>query len=341
MILLLLVAGTLTQAQADSGRVAFKPNRPGRVESIQVALFNDRFDEAARLCSLLIQKESDSPMGYSMLAGAMMAEMTDRETDLYGDRFERLIDTTEALAKLQIDSSPAPEAAWNCFWLGNAYAYQALYEARFGSVYNAIQTGMKAREQFARGRELDSTNYNLLVGLGSYHYWKSAKAGILSWIGIFRNEKERGINELLLAKDSASLYSESAERALIWIWLNEKRFDSVITYSEQQHQRYPDGKAVLWPMAEAYGELNQWDKAIEVYLDLRDRLAAEPGNYFNLIECDYQLCTAYEEVARDDQAGAIANRVDKYFDQIPKEIRQKERRKLDYLKRRRMFVSEP
>lgn len=304
------------------------------INEIQQALFNDQFEEALALCSLVIQAEPSSPSGYSLLAGTMMARMTDREEDLYGQQFERLIDTTIILAENRITELPHEQAAWTCLWLGNAYAYQALYESRFGSLYNAMKSGMKAREIFARGVELDSTNKDLLAGLGSYHYWKSAKAGFLRWIGLFKNEKERGQQELREAFASGSLYAESARRAMLWIWLDQKQYDSVVTLAREIWNRYPEGKSVLWPLAEALTKLDRHDEAVTVYLALRTELATDPGNYYNLIECDYALCECYRNLSDDALAGKLAANLDEYDDLISKETRKKQKKKIAWFKRR-------
>lgn len=305
-----------------------------RLSDIQQALFNDRFEKAMSLCSLVIEENPAHPAGYSFMTATMMAQMTDCEEDLFGERFEKLVDTTLARSKTALESQPPEQQAWTFLWMGNAYAYQALYDARFGSTYNAIKTGMKARGAFQQGRDLDSTNHDLLVGLGSYHYWKSDKAGFLRWIGIFKNEKKKGIAELKLAYDSASLYSEAARRAMIWIWLNEKIYDSVIAATTELRERYPEGKAVLWPMAEALTKMERYEEAAKIYRGLRDQLAQKPGNYYNLIECDYLLCEIYRKLARDDKAGEVAALLDEYSDSIPKHIRKRQKNRLNFLKRR-------
>lgn len=305
-----------------------------RLADIQQALFNDRFETAMSLCSLVIEENPDHPAGYSFMTATMMAQMTDREEDLFGERFEQLVDTTITISKKALEHQTPQAQAWTSLWMGNAYAYQALYYARFGSTYNAIKTGLKARDAFQHGRDLDSTNNDLLVGLGSYHYWKSAKAGFLRWLGIFKNEKEKGILELKLAYDSASLYSEAARRAMIWIWLNEEIYDSVIVAATELRERYPEGKAVLWPMAEALTKMKQYEKAAEIYQNLREQLALKPGNYFNLIECDYLLCSVYRKLSQDDRAGEVAAYLDEYYGLIPKNIRKRQKKRLSFLKRR-------
>ena len=88
-------------------------------------------------------------------------------------------------------------------YLGHQAAYRSLYEARFGSRFSALTYGLKAKGFYRDGLAADSALYDLYLGLGSYHYWKSAKAGILRTAGIFNDDKEKGISEIRKAIDSS------------------------------------------------------------------------------------------------------------------------------------------
>jgi hypothetical protein len=63
-------------------------------------------------------------------------------------------------------------------------------------------------------------------------------------------------------------------------------------------------------------------------------LATDPGNYYNLIECDYALCECYRNLSDDALAGKIAANLDAYDDLISKETRKKQKKKIAWLKRR-------
>ena len=183
------------------------------------------------------------------------------------------------------------------------------------------------------GLRADSTLYDLYLGLGSYHYWKSAKAGILRWILLFKDERDKGIAELKLAADSAQLFREAARSALIWAWLNEKQYDSTVAIASEFAARYPNGKSFLWPLAEAYLKSRRYIDALTIYEDLRNRLEPDPGNYYNLIEVDSRIARCYEELRRIDDAADVGKRARTYLDDIPSNTRQRQRSNLKYLKR--------
>ncbi|UCE24734.1 MAG: hypothetical protein JSU74_01405 [Candidatus Zixiibacteriota bacterium] len=299
----------------------------------QEHLLNDRFESAHASLDSLIDGDSSDPIGYLYKAAVYLGQMTDAEQELHTEEFKRLINDVFALAADRIDSTRAREAAWMKLCEGHAHAYRSLWESRFGSFTSALKHAFRGKSSYEDGLRLDSTLYDLYGGLGMYHYWKSAKAGILRWIGVFKNDKEKGIEELYLAADSSSLSHDIARNALIWIWLDMGRYDSVITACREQLALFPDGKLFLWPLARAYFEKKQYHLAAETYTSLRTRLAKSPGNYFNLVECDYSLNRCYDKLDMDELAIRAAKRVEDYYDSIPDRTKRKQRSKLNFLRR--------
>lgn len=307
--------------------------RRAEVVQVQKFLLNDQFRQADSICDLQIQSRPADPLGYLFRAATMMGEMTDREEDIYGAHFLAVTDTVLELAGNILDSSSGRTAAWMYLCLGHARVYRALWEARFGSFISAVKLGRAARSDYQRGLRSDSSLYDLYFGLGNYHYWKSAKAGILRWLGIFKNEKKKGISELQLAVDSAVISSQPARQSLIWVWHNEKRYDSVIAASLQMLMLYPDGKIFLWPLASARYESRRYDDALETLQLLRSRLAREPGNYYNLIEVDWRIFRCFDKLSLPQEATEVARRTRKYRDLIPNETARRQRSKLAELRR--------
>ncbi len=301
--------------------------------SVQQLLYDDKFREADSLTMTIIARYPDDPAGYLFRAVTLVAKMFDREDNLYPQEFKRLIDSTRSKASSISDTASNCTRAWMSLFLGHAEAYCSLWESRFGSLVNAIKTGRRAKEEYERGLALDSSLYDLYFGLGLYYYWKSAKAGILRWIGLIHNDEDKGINQLYLAAESSLISRESARNALIWIRMDRKEYDSVITGCREMRKKYPDGKALLWPLARAYYDSKDYRNALQTYRLLRERIAEEPGNYFNLIECDYHLYRCLEKLTESAEAGKIAVGVQQYYEKIPKDVRRRQRDRISLLRR--------
>ena len=300
---------------------------------VQRHLFNDRFDAANTIADSLISANPEDPVGYIYRAAACLGEMTDAEANLYPDLFDSLISTADSLATVALDGTSDRKRAWMHLFRGHATAYRALYESRFGSFTSAVKLGLKVKSPYEQGLVADSTLYDLYGGLGMYHYWKSAKAGILRWLWIFKDDKQKGIDELHLTVDSSLISASVARNALIWIWLDRKDYDSVAAACSEMLKEYPDGKIFRWPLARALSEKGDWHTALEIYELLRSKILSAVGNYFNLVECDYYLYQCFDKLNMTTQAASVAATFLAYYELIPKETKSRQRGKIAFLKR--------
>ena len=310
----------------DSTRIAMLNEAQGH-------LFNDQFAEADSIYVAYHETYPDDPCALLFRAVGLMAHMSDAEEELHSDLFHTLLNQSDSLAVSILDTCDDRAAAWMYLLRGHARAQRSLWESRFGSFLSAVKMGLSADNEYTAALKRDSTLYDIYAGLGSYHYWKSAKAGVLRWLGFFKNEKDKGIEELELAADSSIIHRELSASALIWIWLDRKEYDTAIAISRTFVERYPEGKTFLWPIAQAFYAQTQYDSAAAVYQRIRERLAAEPGNYYNMIECDYYIVHCLTWEGRDAAASEAARRMPSYLDNIPEETQHRQRSKIRYLKR--------
>ncbi len=327
---LFLIVGIGSHATADE---YLTDQTQKHLLAAQNHLLNDRFARAHLTLDSLILLDSTDPIGYLFKAAVYLARMTDAEQELNSDEFKRFSDTAISLAEGRLENVSGRSAAWMYLCLGHAKAYRSLWESRFGSFTSALKLALNARSDYEKGLEADSTLYDLYGGLGMYHYWKSVKAGILRWFQIFKNDREKGIAELYLAVDSSAISHYPARNALIWIWLDMNERDSVISICGEMLEDFPDGKLFLWPLAEALYEEKQYQRAVDTYEALRGKLALSPGNYYNLIECDYNLNRCYDKLGLEAEAIDAAKRVEAYYELVSDKTKRRQRNKLDFLRR--------
>ena len=301
--------------------------------AVQVLLLSEAFDSASAIAVSMSHSRSDDPSGYLCGAATILARSLDREQEHSRDLFMAYLDTTESLAKNRLVQCPAQEAAWMELFRGLVLSYRSLWEARFGSSLKAIRTAFRAEDRFQAGWTADSSCYDLLFGLGTYHYWKSVKAGLLRSLGLFSDDTELGIAELHLAADSAIVFGDAARNALIWVWIDRRQYDSAITACQQLRTRYPQGKTFLWPLARANYESGATAAAVIVYKDLRLALMRDLGNHYNLIECDFGLAQCYEEMVDMKMLRQTGREAREYLDLAPSDVVHRQRDKIAYLKR--------
>jgi tetratricopeptide (TPR) repeat protein len=334
MIRLLLI---LICLQAGSIAVATDPvidsNRVANFLTIESSMNNEEFPQAESLSLSFIQDQPSDPLGYLVRASILMAEMTDREENLYPQEFFALLDTVEILSTNYLTSDEANRRAWGHLLIGHARANRCLWEGRFGSFLSAFKLGRRAGDEYEKGLAEDSTLYDLYSGIGSYRYWKSSKVGILRSMGLFKDERLEGIRELHIAADSSLISRESSMKGLIWIWLDFKMYDSSLAMASQMHVRYPKATSFLWAMARANYLKGDFVSALQNFQNLRDRADANRGNCYNLIESEASVTRCFIKLKKFEEAQQDAVRFLGSGLIIPPRTQDRQQSNLDFLQR--------
>lgn len=309
------------------------PDKISLINAGQALILDGQRPEALELFTHYHYTYPEDPAGYLYRAAVLHADMTDAEADLYGHRFLALCDSTKLSAE-KIMTSCRPSDSALCFlYLGHQYSYRCMYEARFGSLFSALSYGSKAKDRYISGLAADSTLYDLYLGLGSFYYWKSAKAGLLRTVGLFKNDMDEGMAYIKLAIDSARFSRDPARLTYIWILINEENYDSAMALSQELYKRYPNGNTFIWPEAMASVMAKKYDRAIELFYRLLNSLKGNPGNYYNVIEAVYYINTASEKIRKSDLAAEALDYLNAVYSQIPKDIRRQQKNKLTALLR--------
>ena len=303
------------------------------ISQIIYNVFTDNYDEAYKICDYLIKTNPDDPSGYFFKAYSLMAEMTEKHENLHQDKFFELLDSVEIAANKLMDTCQIDCKAWCQWYIGNVWAYRSLWKARFGSFIAAYKLSSKAGKKYKLGLSYDSSLYDLYAGLGAYHYWKSAKAGFLRKIRLFKDERKKGIEELRLAADYSLISRETAKKTLITIYNDYKQYDSAIIIAEDMLEKYPNGVSFLWGMSWAYYYKKDYSRACDYFVQLRNQLTKNSGNYYKIIICDAQITRCYEQLKMKIEAKEWANHLNNYYDQISVKVHSEQKKNIKYLKK--------
>ena len=115
--------------------------------------------------------------------------------------------------------------------------------------------------------------------------------------------------------------------------MDQEEYDSTIALAREFIDLYPDGTTFRWPLAQTYYKLTRYDSAAVAFENIRSRLLNRPGNYFNLVECDYHLARCYNWLENDEGLNYTVDRFQEYEAKIPEETRKKQRSAIRYLQR--------
>jgi tetratricopeptide (TPR) repeat protein len=271
-----------------------------------------------------------SPLGPLFIAGNLQAEMLDRESDERRERFLANVELAESRVEAGI-AGRGDRLGEDEFVLGVAAGYRAVYESRWGGWFAALKSGLRAKKHFESALRLDSTFCDAYLGLGSYHYWKSAKTDWVNWLPIVSDARSKGIVMLIRAAYCGIYTRATAHAALASAYINDGRYSEALAHADTLGQLAPDGKAHLWLQGKARYALYEWDSAIAIFAEIESRIREDGhGNYFNLIECAYYRAQCHWGAGRYQQARDECGRALTY--PAPDDIKERQRKRLSELR---------
>jgi tetratricopeptide (TPR) repeat protein len=308
---------------------ALKNENQGRIRELILSgeknIFQENYSLAQESFQKIINLEPENPAGYFFQAVLFQAEMMDFEDYQKDSLFYQNIEKSTRLAQELLRINKKDQ--WGNFFLGSCYGSLSLYESRKGSWWKGLRMGLKAKSHSFKAFEADTSFYDPLVIIGGYHYWSSVITKVLRFLPFISDKRKIGIEELKKAAE-LSLYSkETAENALIWIYLKEKKFKEALEIANRMTKKYPEGKSFLWGKAAVYYESYDWVNAINTYKEIVSRIESQGGgNHFNIIEGKQRIAQSLFNLGRFNECIKECKEVKKL--PLEKEIIQRQKDKL-------------
>ncbi|MCC6962713.1 MAG: hypothetical protein IT585_05630 [candidate division Zixibacteria bacterium] len=259
----------------------------------------EQFDSARLVFQHLVDREANDFAARLYLAGVDHAEMLDREEYDGKEKFES--DAEHAIDLAEDALKRGHDSAWAYLTIGNAHAYIASLEAKAGGWWSAMRRGLKAKGAYLEALKTNPALYDAYLGLGTYHYWKSAKTEFINWFPLVGDRKDDGVRELELAVDSSLFSGDLALNSLVWIQLHRKQPGRALACAERLHARYPNSRLVTWGLAFSSYAAGRYHEALDYFGAIITSLESDSTqNYFNLIECRYHRAEIFGQTLQSD-----------------------------------------
>jgi len=242
-----------------------------RAREISQLIWTNQFDDALDSSSSLLSTDSTQLFGHLFLGITYYSICNQYRTDRYVDLATAQLDTTIAIALTQTQLNPKLDDADLLFVLGSAYAFRAVLRGQFGGWWGAMKDGGRAAASLGKAVAMDSTLYDAYLGLGTYHYWKSAKAKHFAWLLFIKDRRKQGIQEITRASLLGTITPMVAQRSLVVIYMNENRYSDARTIADSILKVCPLDPVCLMYLAQSMLETKEWDNAEGVTNRLREQ----------------------------------------------------------------------
>jgi len=287
-------------------------------------IFTDSFDQAYRLAGEIQDTVDGRPLYNLLYASILHSRMMDMED--YSDEKTFMTHINKSIDSFEKWCDKNPDDAWGRFFLGSAYGYKSLIYAQKRSWLKSMLNGLKAKSNFAKAIERDSTLYDAYTGMGNYHYWSSVKLG--KYIPFFPDNREKGIDELKLAADSSYFSKKPAEAGLAWAFIEEKDLNDAVKIGLSMYKQTHGGRNSLWILGGVYWRMGNLPLAASYYGELAESYLREgKQNNYNLIFCHYRLGVCLYGTGKYDKAKAEFDKILSY--EVSRKIRKRHEKTYD------------
>jgi len=293
------------------------------------ATFQENYPLAESRFETLIQMAPEDPAGYFFKAALYHAQMIDYESNFKENDFHKNIKMAKKLARKRIKRDK--KDAWSYLILGNTYGAKAVYDAKRGKWWSGLNNGLYAKSALKEAIKHNPKIYDAYVGLGAYHFWASVTTKAFWWLPFIGDHRQKGISQVKLAYEKSTFSSGAAASGLIWIYIEEKKFDQAISLAQKMQSKYPQGKSFLWALAQAYYEKKDWHNALLKYQELLERIernhaSGNPDQSYNLIECKFFIANCLFSLGRYDECISVCEQISNL--PLDKRIQKRQKAKL-------------
>jgi len=255
----------------------------------------ERYETALAIADSLIMENPGEPQGWFVKASILSISSSDFEDELDDKVLYASCDSVLAICERRMNSGN--KSASLRFYNGSVLGYLSFHAYRKSNWLKAITLGKKSTRMNTEALELDSTFWDVYIGLGSYHFYRSDKAGILRSIGLVADKREQGVEMLKICSEKGTFSSISAKSQLVRLYISLEKYDDAISMASELLELYPRRRAFLRSMGKAQMILELWSDAIVTYSKLLESIRKEKrNNGYNEISCLNALAIAHFEL---------------------------------------------
>jgi hypothetical protein len=194
---------------------------------------------------------------------------------------------TELLKK---DNDP-----WLNFYVGAAYGFVALHRFRKHNWVGAFLDGRKSINNLKTALEKSPNLYDCYFGLGSYHYWRSAKYKFIKFLIFWMEDKrEVGLEQLRFSVEHGRYCPYEAIHGLVIAYYHHGEYAKALELNDiamnlneipSLGTLYMRGRLMAW--------YEKWPAVLEIFQEILQRLEAQPYSSIGYqVECKYWIAEA-------------------------------------------------
>ena len=264
--------------------------------------FTDQYEESVQIFDSLLKAYPQHPAPYFFKAAAYQGWMSTFRTNRFQNELEHNIEEAIRKGESMLRQGQDP---WIFFYVGAAYGFRALYRFRKQDWISAYLDAEKGVDHFREALEREPLLYDTYLGLGTYHYWRSAKSETLRLLAFWIPDKrELGLQQLRFAFEHGRYAVHEAGYSLVAAYYdagrNEKAMESL---SQTIQGKKKLGLADLYYKGRLLIRFKEWRAVEDTFRELLKAIQSQDIVSVGYeVECQYWIAVALAAQNRKAEA---------------------------------------
>ena len=229
------------------------------IDKTIVFFHNEQYDKALEICDHIITTFPENPMGYFGSAVIYYGIMRNYWTWQFDKEFMSSI--TTAIEKSEAAIEKNDECAENYFVYGASLGFRGLYQMKKKEWFTAFFDGINGYRLLKKAYKMNSKFYDAYYGLGTFYYFKSKKAHMLTFLKLMKDEREKGIDFIRVAVENGRFAQFEGHFTLIKIYYDEGQYDVALTECRKIEKYFANNTGYLFLMAKVLEKNNRRQEA--------------------------------------------------------------------------------
>lgn len=258
-------------------------------------VFSDRYEEALALFDSLTTLYPSHPAPYFYKAATYQSWMSSYRFNKFQPELEENVQKAIDLGNKMMESDDDP---WLNFYVGAAYGYRAFHRFRQHNWLGAYFDGNRGIDNFKKALEKMPELYDCYLGVGSYHYWRTAKSDFIRVVAFWmKDRRELGLEQIEFSIHHGRYCPQEATYGLIIAYYDYGEFEKALALNEEALKLSdPPSMAALYMRGRLLAHFDRWEEAEDIFLEILRRL--QEAKYASLgyqAECQYWIAQAQAE----------------------------------------------
>lgn len=268
--------------------------------------YKGHYLEALKNTKKIIALVPEHPAGY-LYTSVVLSWIIDTFYNYdYAKEFLEMTEKTISLSKSMIQKNRLDP--WGYVYLGGAYGFRGIYYSIVGDFFYAFIDGVKGNYNIKKAVDLNPEIYDNYFGVGTFEFWRAYYTGKFFWLSGGDENKQKGIDKVLLAIEKGKYTSKEASFSLVRIYLSDKKYRKAINTGSAILKKSPVSIKIRRFMGEAQIKVGDSEDAVKTFLKMRELLVAHRlTTPAALLDANIRLAKAQLAMNKKNEAIKILN----------------------------------